>query len=227
MNRTAKICVFAALALCAIILAFCYSAAQARVATQMTGASSARAVMYLGLLVVTIVALGLFSAYELAQYFSERAGRTFVEPQNEPELPDPEFEEAERVRAAGEPLDAIRLLREYLQEHPAELRAMSRIAEIYNYDLKNYLAAALEYEDFLKHKMPAEQWASAALHLAKLYGRLNKPDEALALLERIDKDYGKTTAAVRARRALRQLRGEPEPAETEDSGEESEQEDIA
>lgn len=220
MNRTAKICVFAGLLLCAVALAFGYSAAQGRVPTQTSGLSSARAVMYLGGLVVTIIVLGLLSAYEVARYFGERAERTFVESEIEPETPVPQFQEAEQLRTDGEPLEAIRMLREYLQENPTELRAMSRIAEIYNYDLKNYLAAALEYEEFLKHKMPAEQWAWGAIHLAKLYGRLDQPEKSLALLERIIKRYGKTTAAARARRALREARGEPDPAQVEESTEE-------
>ncbi len=224
MNKAVKICVFVGLVLSAIALALAYSSAQARVPTQETGASSARAVLYLGGLVVTIVLLGLFSAYELTHFFGERAAQTFIEAETEPEAPTiPEFEEAERVRAAGEPLDAIRLLREYLQEHPTELRAMAIIARIYNYDLRNYLAAALEYEEFLKHKLPAEQWAWGALHLAKLYGRLDHPSKALALLERIDKHYGKTSAAARARRALREARGEAEPAEAEEEAEESQE----
>jgi len=220
LNRTAKICVFAGLLLCAVALAFGYSAAQGRVPTQTSGLSSARAVMYLGGLVVTIIVLGLLSAYEVARYFGERAERTFVESEIEPETPVPQFQEAEQLRTDGEPLEAIRMLREYLQENPTELRAMSRIAEIYNYDLKNYLAAALEYEEFLKHKMPAEQWAWGAIHLAKLYGRLDQPEKSLALLERIIKRYGKTTAAARARRALREARGEPDPAQVEESTEE-------
>ena len=213
--------------LCALALSYGYSAAQARVPTQTTGVSSARAVMYLGGLVATVILLGLLSAYEVARYFGERAERAFVEAEIEPELPIPEFEEAEQVRTDGEPLEAVRLLREYLQEHPTELRAMSRIAEIYNYDLKNYLAAALEYEEFLKHRMPAERWAWGAIHLAKLYGRLNQPEKAVALLERIDKRYGKTTAAARARRALREARGEPDPLEAENAAEDAEGEKDA
>lgn len=222
LKRTAKICIYAGLVLCAIALAYGYSAAQARVPAEATGASGAKAVMFLAGLVATVVVLGLLSAYEVAHYFGERAERTYLEAEAQQEQQAiPEFEEAERLRATGEPLDAIRLLREYLQEHPTKLRAMSYIAEIYNYDLRNYLAAALEYEEFLKHKMPREQWAWGALHLAKLYGRLNQPEKALPLLERIDKDCGKTTAAPRARRALREARGEP--PEAEDVDEESEE----
>ncbi len=228
LNRTAKICVFAGLVLGAIALAYGYSTAQARVPTESTGASGAKAVMYLGGLIAAVVVLGLWSAYEVTRYFGERAEQRYIEAETEPERQAiPEFEEAERLRAAGEPLDAIRLLREYLQENPTKLRAMSYIAEIYNYDLKNYVAAALEYEEFLKNKMPKEQWAWGALHLAKLYGRLNQPQKALPLLERIDKRHGKTTAAPRARRALREARGETEPPGSEDVDEESQQDETA
>jgi tetratricopeptide (TPR) repeat protein len=133
-----------------------------------------------------------------------------------------EFEEAERLRDAGRPLDAIGVLREYLQANPYELRTMARIAEIYRYDLKNDLAAALEYEELLKHKLPDDQWAWAALHLAKLYGRRNELDKSLALLERLDNDYAHTVAGRRAKKALEQVRNpdaqgaEPEEEEEEE-----------
>ena len=98
---------------------------------------------------------------------------------------------------------------------------MSRIAEIYRYDLKNDLAAALEYEELLKHKLPDDQWSWAALHLAKLYGRLNELEKSVALLERLDNDYGHTVAGRRAKKALEQVRNpggelaEDEEQETE------------
>ena len=38
--------------------------------------------------------------------------------------------------------------------------------------------------------------------LAKLYGGLNHPDKALALLERLETEYGQTLAARRARQRL-------------------------
>ena len=83
---------------------------------------------------------------------------------------------------------------------------MARIAEIYEKDLNNHLAAALEYEEFLKQKLPPERWAWAAIHLVNLYyGKLDKPDQGLALLWRIHREYGKTQAAAKARKRLNQI----------------------
>jgi hypothetical protein len=67
----------------------------------------------------------------------------------------------------------------------------------------------LEYEEVLKKKLPAERWGWAAIHLCNLYTRLGKSDNAKALLERLAKDYSKTTAARKARQKL----GLPEPEE--------------
>jgi tetratricopeptide (TPR) repeat protein len=161
-------------------------------------------------------------AYDVTKFIRSRAEGWILQGGVTTE-PVPEIQEAERIRASGAPLDAIRLLREYLQANPYELQAMARIAEIYRYDLKNDLAAALEYEELLKHKLPDDQWAWAALHLAKLYGRLNDLDKSVALLERIDNEYGHTIAGRRAKKALERMRDPEAPsvgdeAETEEKG---------
>jgi len=88
-----------------------------------------------------------------------------------------------------------------------------RIAEIYETNLGNYLAAALEYEEILKKKLPAERWGWAAIHLANLYsGKLNKTVEATKLLRRIVDEYGQTVAAKRRANASASL----EPIERTD-----------
>jgi tetratricopeptide (TPR) repeat protein len=161
--------------------------------------------VYLGLFLLAVVGFGLLCAYEVSKFLGNRAERWILQG-GPPTAPVPELQEAERLRVSGEPLDAIRLLREYLIANPYELHAMARIAEIYRYDLKNDLAAALEYEELIKHKLPDDQWAWAALHLAKLYGRLNELDKSVALLERIDNECGHTVAGRRAKKALAQVR---------------------
>jgi len=78
-----------------------------------------------------------------------------------------------------------------------------RIDEIYEKDLGNYLAAALEYEEILKKKLSAERWGWAAIHLANLYsGKLKKSQQAVDLLQRIVAEYGQTAAAKKARERL-------------------------
>jgi hypothetical protein len=86
-------------------------------------------------------------------------------------------------------------MRDYLRKNQAEWRAKARIAEIYHRELKNYPAAMLEYEELLADGLDAEAWGWAALHLAKIYGRLNQPDKAGKLLRRLKADYGRTLAA--------------------------------
>jgi len=83
-----------------------------------------------------------------------------------------------------------------------------RIAEIYEKDLGNYVAAALEYEEILKKNLPPERWGWAAVHLANLYsGKMNKTEQATALLRRITAEFPNIAAAKKARERL----GEPEP----------------
>ena len=204
MNRFVKAAIYAVLILCVVALASGFAVEYARVTHGVAGASRSRMLGCLGGFVAALVALGLVCAYDVAHHFGWRFERWFLQG-GRPVVPGPELEEAQKLRARGQPLDAIRLLREYLTRNPGELHVMSRIAEIYNHDLENYLAAALEYEELLKHKLPDEEWGWAALHLAKLYGRLNQPEKSLALLERIDTEYGQTVAARRARRAREQI----------------------
>jgi tetratricopeptide (TPR) repeat protein len=197
------------------LFAYFFGREHSLLAHQTAGSSRTRMIACLGLFILSLIVLGLIVAFEVTKFIRVRAEGWMLQA-GPPTEPVPELQEAERLRASGEPLDAIRLLREYLQANPYELYAMSRIAEIYRYDLKNDLAAALEYEELIKHKLPADQWAWSALHLAKLYGRLNELEKSVALLERIDNEYGHTVAGRRAKKALEQVRNpEVQPSEEE------------
>jgi hypothetical protein len=187
------------------LLAFGYFRAHASALRQPPTASSLQPALYLVSLLVVLGAAALMGALDLKRSVKRRTERWLLQAAS-PVEPVPEIQQAEQARAAGEPLEAVRLLREFLQGHPYELHAMSRIAEIYRYDLKNDLAAALEYEEMLKHPLPDDQWSWAALHLAKLYGRLNELDKSVALLERIDSEFGHTVAGRRAKQALERVR---------------------
>ena len=160
-----------------------------------------------GLLGVIVVG-GLLIAYDVSHVLAHKVEELVFDEKGEGER-DPEYEEAEKVWANGQHLEAIQLMREFLGAHPREQYAALRIAEIYEKDLGNYLAAALEYEEILKKNLPAERWGWAAIHLANLYsGKLNRPDDAAALLRRINDEHPTTAAAKKARERL----GEPEPA---------------
>ncbi len=165
------------------------------------------AFLFLGLFVVCLVLIAALAAWDFTQYLGNRTERAIMA--SDFQLPtDPNYEAAEQEWAKGNHLDAINLMREYLARNPNEQHAAIRIAEIYEKDLNNYLAAALELEEVLTKKLPREKWGWTAIHLVNLYsGKLNQPPKALAVLERITRDYPDTAAAKKARQRL----GLPEP----------------
>jgi TolA-binding protein len=165
-----------------------------------TDSSSAKGAMieYLGGLILALIALGLLIASDVAHFVGSTA-TDYLYLDVGDAMRDPLYEQAEAAWANGTYLDAIQLLRDYLKRNPRELHAALRIGEIYEKDLKNYLAAALEYEEVLKHKLPSERWGWAAIHLCNLYSKLNHHDKTLDLLHRIVNEYPKTAAAKKAR----------------------------
>ncbi len=155
------------------------------------------------------IALAIVIARDVARYVGTKA-ENFIFNDNLEGMKDPEYEEAERIWAKGDYLESVRLMRAYLNKHPREQYVALRIAEIYETNLRNYLAAALEYEEVLKKKLPAERWGWAAIHLANLYsGKLDRTNDATKILRRIVDEYGQTAAAKKARERL----GLPEPIE--------------
>jgi tetratricopeptide (TPR) repeat protein len=179
-------------------------------------------------LVLSLLGLGSFIALEIGHILGERAGRAYFDETQTGEA-NPDYEKAEQEWSKGNFLEAIAELREYLAHNPREQHAALRIAEIYEKDLRNYLAAALEYEEVLKQKLPPERWGWAAIHLCNLYSKqLNKPEKAIDLLLRIDREYSSTGAAKKARKRLEQLAAEgvidplpPRPEETSSPKQES------
>jgi len=221
MNRKSKTAAYFAAATMAALFAWLYFRQHTLLLRPGQG-SKMLMFIFLGLSLLSAVALALLGFADAKSFFSGRVEQWMVQGST-PTESVPELEEAQRVRSAGDPLEAIRLLREYLQAHPYELHVMSRIAEIYRYDLGNDLAAALEYEELLKHKLPDDQWAWAALHLAKLYGRLNELEKSVALLERLDSDFSHTVAGKRAQKALQTVR-DPEGKGLEQADTDAEEE---
>ena len=169
-------------------------------------AQGGRPIKYLVAFVGALVGLGLLVAYDLTQLIGSRAGDYLFNDVGEGPR-DPEYELAEQAWVNGKPLEAIEMLRDFLKKNPREQYAALRIAEIYEKDLRNDVAASLEYEEILKKRLPAERWGWAAIHLCNLYSRMGQPEKMRALLERIAKDYPKTGAAKKARQNL----GLPEP----------------
>jgi hypothetical protein len=163
-----------------------------------------RMLTFAGFFFVSVVGFGLLLGHDVSHYFGNRVLRGLYNDEGEG-IANPEYEAAEQVWADGHYLDAIGLMREYLKQNPREQHVALRIAEIYEKDLANPLAAALEYEEVLKHKLPPERWGWAAIHLVNLYGKLEQQDKAVALLRRIDAEYGQTAAADKARKRLEDL----------------------
>jgi TolA-binding protein len=149
----------------------------------------------------SVILLGLLVGREVSHYLAHRTVQVLYD-EDGAGLANQEYEQAEQEWANGNHMEAIRLMREYLNRNPREQHVALRIAEIYEKELKNHLAAALEYEEILGHKLSPERWGWAAIHLCNLYYRLNQPDKAVSLLRRIDSEYGQTKAAEKARRRL-------------------------
>ena len=92
---------------------------------------------------VSVLGLGFLLGHDLAHHLGDRVLRGVHNDEGEG-MADPDYEAAEQVWADGNYLEAIQLMRDYLKKTRAA-RAI-RIAEIYEKDLNNNLAAALEYE---------------------------------------------------------------------------------
>jgi TolA-binding protein len=170
----------------------------------------------LAALVISTILLGLLIAYDVTQYMGNQAVDFLFNDDGEGQR-NPEYEHAEQVWANGNHLEAIELMRDYLKKYPREQYVALRIAEIYEKDLKNPLAAALEYEEILKQKLPPEHWGKAAIHLCNIYSKLGQQEKTHALLERIVTDYPQTSAAKKARAKLGLPEESPESTETEEA----------
>src|SRR2546429_4519365 len=153
-------------------------------------------------MVLSLVGLGLMVAHDLSGLVGSRALKVIYNDEGEG-IASPDYEKAEEEWANGNFLEAIQLMRDYLKQNPREQHVALRIAEIYEKDLLSFIAAALEYEEVLKQRLPPERWGWAAIHLCNLYtSKLNQSDKAIALLHRIVAEYGETAAAEKARKRL-------------------------
>lgn len=164
---------------------------------------------YLSGFILGMLGLAGLMAWDVSQFVARKAAHG-LGVDLAPIQGDPEYDAAEEAWANGDHLGAISLLRDFLKRHPNQQHAALRIAEIYEKDLGNHLAAALELEEVLQKRLPREKWGWTAIHLANLYsGKLNQTDKALGLLHRIVDTHPETSAARKARQRL----GIPEPQE--------------
>ena len=163
--------------------------------------------IYGGFLVAFSISLGLTGGRWLSNVLAQKVVDTLHSSDDAtPFLKKADYEKAEEAWTRGDFLVAIELFREYLIENPNEVHASLRIAEIYEKDIGNYLASAMEYEEALKHRLPDEQWGWTAIHLCNLYiSKLDRPADALQLMKRIALEYEFTAAAAKARQHLERL----------------------
>jgi len=178
-----------------------------------------RSFLWMGGFVASLLGLAGLVGWEVARWFSRRTGDVLLS-ENAPATTDAEYEAAEAEWANGNPLEAVRMMREYLDKNPSEQYAAIRIAEIYEKDLHNYVAASLELEEVLTKRLTRDKWGWTAIHLANLYsGKMNQPEKAVAWLERILRDYPDTGAAKKARQRLGVAEEAVAPAEEADAPE--------
>ncbi len=169
--------------------------------TESIGKKRGAMIGYLAAFVVVLIGLGLLVAADVTAYMGSRSVDFLFDDKGQDER-SPEYEKAEHVWAQGKHLEAIQMMREYLKENPRAQYVAIRIAEIYEKDLKNTLAAVLEYEEILKKKLPAEKWGWTAIHLCNIYTNMGQQDKTMVLLQKIVDDYPKTSAAKKARARL-------------------------
>ncbi len=163
-----------------------------------------------GLLAIgALVGLGMLVAYDLASYAGHRATQALFDDRGA-DIEDTEYEAIEKVYGEGEYLEAVRMLREFLKSKPKAIHAQIRIAEIYEKDLNNPLAAALEYEEVIQKPFEPGRRGWTAIHLVNLYNRLDRPAEAVALMQRVVMECPGTPAAGKAAERLLAL-GEEVP----------------
>ena len=161
--------------------------------------AGSRSMGWLAGFIGSLLLFGGVVAWEAASWFANRAHSSMFATDAAPES-SPEYDAAEQVAMNGDFLGAIELMREYLKKNPREQYVAIRIAEIYEKDLNNYLAAAMELEEVLNKKISREKWGWTAIHLANIYsGRLNRPEKAFEVLRHIVKEAPETAAAKKAR----------------------------
>jgi hypothetical protein len=148
-----------------------------------------------------VLGLAILIARDVSHYAAQRTHQ-FMYNEEGKGISDPLYDQAEQTWANGDHLEAIRLLRDFLARNPRELHARLRIAEIYEKDLNNALAAALEYEDILATRFDPDRWGWSAIHLCNLYARLNQPAKMDEWMQRVVNEVPQTAAARKAREKL-------------------------
>jgi hypothetical protein len=189
-------------ALCWLASQMAASFNRATAATSTPDASRAYA-LFSAYLIASAV-LGGIVAWDVSRLFGWQAGSLFFGGGRVAAI-TPAWWKAERLCKAGQPLEAVRTLRDYLATHPRQWRVAVRIAEIYERELQQPLPAALEYESLLKLRLTPQVRAELLLRLAACHLLRRQSDESAAVLQQVISEFPKTAAAQKAVRRLNRL----------------------
>ena len=149
-----------------------------------------------------MLVLGLVAAQDFGHLLKFRLGKevSYVDARSERNA---KYERAEHLALKGDHQGAILLLQSILSKHPTHIHSVLRIAELYDKELQDFPRAALHYEEVLKLKLPPEQWGWTAIRLANIYsGKLQQPQAALALINRLAAEHPGTAAGAKALKRL-------------------------
>ena len=193
-------------ALCWLVPQIAASFNRATAAGSTPDASRAYAMIAVYLLIGAAVAM--FAAWDASRFFGELAGRLFWSGGRIASI-TPAWWKAERLCKERQPLEAIRVLRDYLNTHPRQWRAAVRIAEIYQHEIEDKLPAALEYEELLKQRLPDSARAEIMLRLATCYLLLQRSDDAAAKLREVIEKFPRSLSAEKAERRLLRMTANP------------------
>ncbi len=140
--------------------------------------ATVRTLKFLVLFLAAGVSLAFLFAWDFCHVVADRAVDALFGLNGQPEQ-TAVILKAELLRKQGFPFEAIELLRDHFHAHRRDTHAGVLIAEIYEHDLRNPLAAALEHEEMLTWRMKKERWAKLAVRAAALHARdLNRNDRA-------------------------------------------------
>lgn len=148
--------------------------------------------------------LAVFLAWDVAQFLGAQAGRLFWSGGRLPSL-TPTWWRSERLRKEGNAAEAIRILRDAYSAHPRQWQLAMRIAEIYQHDLNNPLAAGLEYQSLLASRLPKNARAEILLRLAACHLLRHQTEDALACWQQVMSEFPDTAAARKAARRLARI----------------------
>jgi hypothetical protein len=90
--------------------------------------------LWTGSFILSVIALGALIAWDVSNFMGNRTLKVLYNDDNASHK-DPEYEEAEKIWADGQHLEAVRLMRDYYNKNPREVHVALRIAEIYEKDL--------------------------------------------------------------------------------------------